>query len=373
MSIRANPTLIGSFVLGAIVLLVAALLLWGGGSLFQTKLDYVLFFDSAVTGLQKGAPVMFRGVRVGQVSEIQIRWGTPLVAVYISLQPDLLKGTSKMGAAEQIQEAVKERGMRAQLRMQSFVTGVLYVALDEAPNTPIVLRGRDGRTPELPTIPTDVEMWMAKLQQFTDVVLKLPLEEIGRAAADTLDETRRLLKSPQTARTLRNTDALVADVRGLVHKLDTLTVKNADVLLADARGLVQKLDALASDLSAQVSPLSLEAKATLTAAQAALADVPRLVADADRLIAKVDARAEPLLASVQRSSDAAHATLEEARSALASVQGGLDQDLPLGYELGQLLRELRDTAQSLRSLADSLERMPDAPVYGVRRPRARDR
>ena len=351
MSLRANPTLIGVFVLGAIVLLVAAVLLWGTGSLLKTKLDYVLFFDSAVTGLQKGAPVMFRGVRVGQVTGVQVRWDTPLVAVYISIQPDQLKGVPEAGAAAAIRQAVKERGLRAQLRMQSLVTGVLYVAVDEAPKTPIVLRGRDERVEELPTIPTDVEVWMAKVQQFTDVVLKLPLEDIARAAADTLDETRRLLKSPQTAHTL----------------------KNADALVTDARGLVQRLDRLTANLDSQVSPLSTEARTTLAATRAAFADVPRLVADVNRLIAKVDARAEPLLASVQRTADSAQATLEGARSALVSVQGGLDQDLPLGYELGQLLQELRDTAQAIRSLAGSLERMPDGPVYGVRRPRAGDR
>ncbi len=345
MSARANPTLIGVFVLGAAVLLAAGLLLWGGGGMFKTKLNYVLFFDSAVTGLQKGAPVMARGVRVGEVTDVQIHWGTPLVAVYIAVEPDLLKGVPTLGAAAHIQEAVR-KGLRAQLRTQSFVTGVLYVALDAAPDTPIVLRGLDKHTAELPTIPTDIEVWTAKLQKFTDVVLKLPLEDIARALADTLDETRHVLRSPETVRTL----------------------KNADALMADARLLVKRLDTLADAVNAQVGPLAGDLQTTLKGAQEALADVPRLVQDADRLITKVDAQAEPLLGSVQRVSDAARATLEEARSALVSVEGGLDQELPLGYEVAQTLRELRDTARSVRALADSLERMPDGPVYGVRRP-----
>ena len=75
MSIRANPMVIGAFVIGAVVLLLAALLVWGGSGLFRTKLEYVLFFDSAVTGLNKGSPVLARGVKVGEVTDIQLRWG----------------------------------------------------------------------------------------------------------------------------------------------------------------------------------------------------------------------------------------------------------------------------------------------------------
>jgi hypothetical protein len=58
---------------------------------------------------------------------------------------------------------------------------------------------------------------------------------------------------------------------------------------------------------------------------------------------------------------------------LGGMNGVLDQDSPMGYELGATLRELRDTARAMRSLADYLERMPDGPVYGVRRPRQGDK
>ena len=56
MSMRANPTVIGAFVVGALALVLVALLVWGGTGLFRTKLAYVLFFDAAVTGLTKARP-----------------------------------------------------------------------------------------------------------------------------------------------------------------------------------------------------------------------------------------------------------------------------------------------------------------------------
>ena len=345
MSTRANPTIIGAFVVGAAALLVAALLVWGGSGFLRNKLDYVLFFDAAVTGLQKGAAVMLRGVRVGDVTDVQVRWGTRFVAVYLSLDPDALKGAPKAEVHAQIAEAVKTQGLRAQLKAQSLLTGVLFVALDTLPDTPIVLRGLDPKTPELPTVPTDLEMWMAKLERLADAVAALPLQEIATAAATTLNETTRLLKSPEIARVLQNTDALVADTRTLVKRIETLT----------------------TTVTAQVDPLAASARGTLRSADTALADLPRLISDVQGLVAKVDVHVDPLLASLRRSSDVAQSTLEQARVTLGGVDGVLSQDSAIGFELGQTLRELRETARALRSLADYLERVPDSVVYGVRR------
>ena len=345
MSMRANPTIIGAFVVGAAALLVAALLVWGGSGFLRNKLDYVAFFDAAVTGLQKGAPVMLRGVRVGDVTDVQVRWGTRFVAVYLSLDPTALKGAPKHEVHAQIAEAVESQGLRAQLKAQSLLTGVLFVALDALPDTPIVLRGLDPKTPELPTVPTDLEMWMAKLERLADAVAALPLQDIATAAAATLNETTRLLKSPEIARVLQNTDALVADTRTLVKRIETLT----------------------TTVTAQVDPLAASARGTLRSADTALADLPRLISDVQGLVAKVDVHVDPLLASLRRSSDVAQSTLEQARVTLGGVDGVLSQDSAIGFELGQTLRELRETARALRSLADYLERVPDSVVYGVRR------
>ena len=133
MSTRVNSAAIGAFVVGAIVLLLVALLVWGGTGLFRSKLTYVLFFDSAVTGLNKGAPVLARGVKIGEVTDVQLRWGTRgVIGVYVGLEPDLLKGMAEGGPAQALERAVQQDGLRAQLRLESFVTGVLYVALGPA-------------------------------------------------------------------------------------------------------------------------------------------------------------------------------------------------------------------------------------------------
>src|SRR6266404_7724592 len=89
-----------------------------------------------------------------------------------------------------------------------------------------------------------------------------------------------------------------------------------------------------------------------------------------RVVAKIDAQIEPLLVSLKKSSDTAGTTLERAQVTLAGVDGTLNQDSALGYELVKSLQELRETLRALGSLADYLERNPSALLYGARRPSA---
>jgi paraquat-inducible protein B len=355
MSTRANPMVIGAFVVGAIALLLVALLVWGGTGLFRPRLEYVLFFDAAVTGLNKGAPVLARGVKVGEVTDIQLRWGTHgVVAVYVTLEPNALKGIAEGGPRQALERAVREDGLRAQLRMQSFVTGVLYVALDVKPDARIVLRALDSRVPELPTVPTDLEVWTAKLERFAEKIEKIPLNQIGESAAVILQDVKRIVESKETQELIRNGNAAITDARKLVRRVDA----QIDPLIAQLK-----------ETLARVDPVASEAEATLKTAQAAIADIRPVIDNMRSLATRLDAQADPLLTSIRSTSDTARATLDRAQLTLAGVDRTLDQESPLGFELFEAMHELRGAASSLRSLADYLERVPDAPVYGVRRPR----
>ena len=71
MKQKKNAFYLGLFVLGALLVLLILLLSVGGQNIFTKKVHYILYFDKSVKGLNVGAPVMFRGVRVGQVEAIQ--------------------------------------------------------------------------------------------------------------------------------------------------------------------------------------------------------------------------------------------------------------------------------------------------------------
>src|SRR5262245_11831703 len=315
MSTRANPMAIGAFVVGAAALLLVALLVWGGTGLFRTKLSYVLFFDTAVTGLNKGAPVLARGVKVGEVTDVVLQWGTPLVAVYITLEPEAVRGVAQEGFAPAIDRLVQRDGLRAQLRMQSFVTGVLYVALDFRPDTPVVLRRGPRRVPvpEIPTIPTDIEVWTAKLERFAAKIEKVPLDQIGQTTAAILEDVKTIVESKDTQDLFRNTNAAVVEARTLVKRVDG----HVDPVFAQLKGTLARLDTdldavqkLVSNVNSRVDPLATRAETALDTAGGAFGDVRPLIADLRQLAAKVDAQADPLLTSIRSTSDTARSTLE---------------------------------------------------------------
>ena len=161
MGSKISPTVIGAFVVGAIIFMVAGVLLFGGGNSSRRRQPYVLFFDSSVEGLNVGAPVIFRGVQVGQVTEISALVDPQKFDLVIRVKIETVRGVVKIVGAEdqsfqesrQGVEGLIQKGARASLRMQSFVTGLLYVAFDFHPDTPVKLMGLDPKLPSCRPFP----------------------------------------------------------------------------------------------------------------------------------------------------------------------------------------------------------------------------
>jgi len=234
MGKQANKTLIGVFVLIAIVLVIAAVLAFGSGRFFKHTTKFVLFFEGSVKGLQVGAPVMFEGVKVGQVTDIALQLDAKdlsvFIPIYIEIDPATIKvinSTLPKGRDEYIQPLI-EKGLRAQLQIQSFVTGQLMVYLDFWPEKPIRLVGaEDGAYPEIPTIPTD-------LQDLTRRLGSLPLKEILDKLNATLDGIERIANSPKLHASMDSLDRLL---------------KNADRILAQYDGLGPQTNKTLEDVS----------------------------------------------------------------------------------------------------------------------------
>ncbi len=191
MSKKANKTIIGGFVLGAIFLFFSSVLFLGGGGLFKEKITMVAFFDSAIRGLDIGAPVLLRGVKIGEVVDIKVTLGEKGLAiqtpVYIDIEPDRVSPSqADKEWFERIQKLPEgamydqfiQTGMRGQLQMQSLLTGKLFIALDFNPDRPAELKGLDKRYPELPTIPTQLEEAADSVSQLLDEIKELPIEEL---------------------------------------------------------------------------------------------------------------------------------------------------------------------------------------------------
>ena len=143
MSKKTQPALIGAFVLGAITLAIAALFFVAGGDLWKKKSRYIMYFDGSVYGLQVGAPVVFRGVNIGLVRQIGIALDSNQQSFFIPVEIELFAqpAVDLYGQSVDINNQMASgqfvtQGLRAQLSMQSLLTGQLYIDLDFHPETP---------------------------------------------------------------------------------------------------------------------------------------------------------------------------------------------------------------------------------------------
>lgn len=345
MGNKINPTMIGAFVVGAIVCMVAGVLLFGGGKFFTEKLPYVLFFDRSVEGLHTGAPVIFRGVKVGQVSAIEAIADPKTFTVVIRVQVELVRGSIKVSGGEftdphQAIEGLIQQGARASLRMQSFVTGVLYVAVDFHPDTPIKRLGLDPRYPELPTIPSDIDMLKSTVQQVMADLGKLPLEAVLNEVLVLLKQTNSLVALPEVKQALVSLQDVVTAAERLLQHADTQVSALGPRLAgaADtARAALVEAQKLLRDVDGQVTPLAGSAQDTLTAARGTLGQAHK---------------------SLVKLTDAASPALKQAEQTLGGADGMIHQDL------AHTLKALEEAAKSIRALAETLQRHPESLLRG---------
>jgi paraquat-inducible protein B len=307
MGRKANPVLIGAFVVGAVALAVAGIVVFGSGRLFADSTPFVMYFSGSVDGLSVGSPVKFKGVEIGSVKSIQLDLGeVARIPVWIAVDNKKIvsRGAEKWSSDSTLLKAAVERGLRAQLNSQSIVTGLLFVQLDYRPEAPAVfVAPPEAQLPEIPTIPTT-------------------LEEAQLAAADIIANLRKI-----------DFDGFGKALRASIDGI------NATV---NAPGLQKALQSLPD---------------TLTSLNSTLASVQKLANNLDQ-------RSGPLLTSLQQASQQSTRAVEQARATLQSVQGLADTGSPLAGQLVGVLEELRGTARSIRLLADYLERNPSALVRG---------
>ncbi|OGQ85545.1 MAG: hypothetical protein A2512_00810 [Deltaproteobacteria bacterium RIFOXYD12_FULL_56_24] len=326
MSRQANPTLIGGFVLGAVILGAMVLLLLGGGKLFQEHRPHVLYFEGAAQGLQVGAPVVFLGVKVGTVKRIQLGLDAKqrrfMVPVTIELEPNIVQ--SRRGKQidlqdpETIQQLV-ERGLRGRLKMQSLLTGQLYIDLEFYPDKPARFMALDPGVSEIPTIPTAVEEFASKLERF-------PM------------------------------DTFLADLAAISQSLNAIFSSEA------ARKIPVRMEATLAHLQSLSARLDRDGGPVITEMRVDLVEMRKALEAVRVAMVKVGGVAEagsPMVASLSKTSD------ELARTAKA-LQGLAGEGSPTIEHLDTALQEISRAARALRLLAETLEQQPEAVLHGKR-------
>ncbi|TDL90519.1 MlaD family protein [Meridianimarinicoccus aquatilis] len=387
MSQKTNPKLVGLFVVGAFVLAIAGLVLFGGANFLSAKRTYVLFFQGSVAGLQVGAPVNFRGVPLGQVTDISVTYFPEdteslfLIPVYISIEPNRIRGQIT-GDGRTLDDLIAF-GLRAELGMQSFVTGQLSVELDFKPSTAVKLTGLDPDAEEIPTLPSDTEKLKASVTRLADILQNLPLEEIATNVETAVTAaTRSIIQISTSVDAISgrigpladDISATVADVRATVEEAKArLAMEPGEVLYSAAQSL-DLLQQIAQSLESEVSTLSSGATDTIQAIQTiaqdgralidsldqeitpisndlkqALVTANRTMEDARSVINSFDTKAAPLLVEAQAALATATQMLDDARGPIASV-GTLAAELTT--EIGPFTDKAEETMAAAQMALD---------------------
>jgi paraquat-inducible protein B len=317
MGKRISPTVIGAFVVASFAILVVALIVVGSGQLFTRPIRFICMFQGNLNGLKIGAPVKVRGVQIGTVAAIELRLlpsqgrvrpdirGLRL-PVIIDLDRSQLLARGGTGEALETSgfDALIKQGFRAQLAMESLLTGLLYIDLDLHPNTPLkFVLEPNGPYREIPTIPTDFEQIQERLTKALDKFEKIDFQKLVVSITDAANSIKTLTGSP-------------------------------------------------------------ELKATLESLKGTMANLNQAITSARNILNNANSKIGPLVTDLQQNSDEADKTMKDTRAALVNLQQTLDPNSPLAVHLNQTLDSLTETSRSIGEFADYLQRNPGALVRG---------
>lgn len=330
---RASPFVIGAFVVAAIGILVVALIALPGQHWFSKQPErVVMFFSGSVFGLQKGAPVVFRGVRIGDVTDITVHYDDKTdqfaIPVLAQLDADAVRGLDGRMGNEDIGHALPtliKRGLTAQLGTQSLLTGQLYVDLDFRTKTPGRLHG--GYKGDATEIPTTATAFQALKDQLESVDLKKIVDDLSQIA----NSARQLIAAPELKQGLKDFAATAGHARKLAAQLD----RRAVPLTQGAERAMASVDRAGDKVSSAADKLG---------------------TGADRASELLDPKG-PTVRDVQRA-------VNELAHASASLREAADSDGPLLQQTERTMRELSQAARALRQLARSLEGQPQQLLLG---------
>jgi paraquat-inducible protein B len=290
VSARTHPRAVGAFVLGAIALIIGAIVFFSAGRWFAERTRFSVYFPGSIRGLNPGAPVTFRGIKIGEVSNVRaVLTGRPepliqieVVVEFVGDVVDVAPGVRSPFAgmtATAFAKALIDRGVRGRLLSQSLLTGQKYVDFDFLPDEPARFSGLNPRYPELPTTPTGMEKLGDKFEQFFDKLADLPLDQM-------LDDVRKAL---QSLRELVASKDLRAAFRKANRAMDEIppTLQEARRTLAEARVVLDNASTQVEDTTGAAREALADLRRTLDRVGHSLDQLDRTVAGTDE--ARVDA------------------------------------------------------------------------------------
>jgi paraquat-inducible protein B len=371
---RANPAIIGGFILGAVVLAIAGVMIFGSGKLFTETIKCVMYFGGSIQGLYVGAPVNFRGVKVGSVTSIKMQFDRQNFAIRIPVIVEFPKGAGgpmeMLNAGPAVSRntlaALIERGLYAQLQTESLVTGQLFIQLDLPLATSPEVAPKEARIDpttkllEIPTVPTTLQELSNTVRRALDKLAELPLEEMLNSVQGTLLGINRLVNAPELHEAIHNLNVTLTGTQQVLQQANTQVThvaSSATTALESLHKAATAIDQLTQQTQQLVQHVDKQLGQVASGATTTLGQVGKLTQT-------VNAQVLALATSLNQTAEGALQAIDRLRETLTATQQLVTPSAPVGYELVKTLREFSETARSLRMLANYLERHPNALVFG---------
>ena len=420
MKQKKNAFYLGIFVLGALLVLVMLLMSVGGQNVFTKKANYILYFDKSVKGLSIGAPVMFRGVRVGQVEAIQfakqlkkrrgVSWP---IEVTIALDPaaldvgkdgsfnssSFIDNTARRAllffhgerlVKDWMETMVADNSLCAWLQTLSLLTGQLYIELDfdyEYPPTRNEIKQlKDG---VIPSRMSPFERISQSLKQkermdaFNIALTQLSDYFISGRARETLDNIFIVSQ---------NTREITEDANRLLSAFSKNSAKTGFSVLAvlsQANQALMNANRFLTTLNQEAPELLAGAKSTVATAQGTLANANETIINANKRITELSDKVEAVIASVNQlceklNNDAdlekgpgakvlqdlheltkqMQKTFAELENTIVDVQNSLQPESQERMAIQNFMEQINRAAASIRTMADTIQQNPESLLWG---------
>ena len=261
------------------------------------KVQFVMYFTGSVRGLSPGAPLEFRGIKIGEVLDIRMEFDAATtsfrIPVLVEIEPDRIihRDAENTLPPEQTLETLVNKGLRGRLQTGSLLTGQLYIEFNMYPNADLNLVADESMPyPELPTVPGAFEAISQSLTGMVKQIESIDVTGIGNSVRNILDGADKLVNKP----------------------VDEAVVTDLEASLRALRGVLSNVEE----------------------------------ADLDSTIA------------------AARQALVNLQQTLTMINEVLDPHSPLQHNVIKVIDELEEMARSIRSLIETLQRQPNAVIFG---------
>lgn len=332
MKTKVSPAVVGAFVIGAFALGIIALLSFGGISLFSKPQRFAVYFDETIHGLDLGSPVKLRGVRVGRVVDLNVRFDEKAKKSVVMVLCEFNRSIVADGTGVAIDvsdrnalQGLIDQGLRAQLGVIGLATGLLYVELNflDPAEFPDENRSPGAKYAVMPAVPSAISEFQSSFTQILADVKQVDFAGLSRELKGLLASTRQQV------------DGL--DLPGLAAEW-TKAGKSVNDLMAGP-----------------------EVKQAFVNLNDTLTDLRRVLARLDRQVGKTGDSLDATLEQTKTTLESFNASAVTARRFIEAQSG-------LGEEAARALAKLGDAAESVQRLTDYLERNPNALITGKKPP-----